>query len=122
MPFAATWMDVEIIILSKVSQKEERQILYITYMWNLKKMIHMNLFTKRELKSQIQKTNLLLQKGKPVKERNKLSLRLTYHVHIDTYKTDNQQVPTYGKGTKHFQYLITYNVKEFEKEYICIYN
>ena len=37
MPFAATWMDVEIIILSKVSQKEERQILYITYMWNLKK-------------------------------------------------------------------------------------
>ena len=54
--------------------------------------------------------------------RNKLSLRLIYHVHTDTYKTDNQQVPTYGKGTKHFQYLITYNVKEFEKEYIRIYN
>ena len=31
MPFAATWMDLEIIILSKVSQKK-RQILYITYM------------------------------------------------------------------------------------------
>ena len=32
MPFAATWMDLEIIILSAV-----RQILYdITYMWNLK--------------------------------------------------------------------------------------
>ena len=31
MPFAATWMDLEIIIL------RERQILYdITYMWNLK--------------------------------------------------------------------------------------
>ena len=35
MPFAATWMDLEIIILSEVSQ---RQISYdITYMWNLKK-------------------------------------------------------------------------------------
>ena len=34
MPFAATWMDLETIILSEVSQKE---IPYdITYMWNLK--------------------------------------------------------------------------------------
>jgi len=32
MPFAATWMDLEIIIL------RERQISYdVTYMWNLRK-------------------------------------------------------------------------------------
>ena len=38
MPFAATWMDPEIVILSKVSQTHERQISYnIAYMWNLKK-------------------------------------------------------------------------------------
>ena len=36
MPFVSTWMDLEIIILSEVSQTE-RQISYsITYMWNLK--------------------------------------------------------------------------------------
>ena len=35
MPFAATWMELEILILSEVSQK--RQIPYdITYIWNLK--------------------------------------------------------------------------------------
>ena len=34
LPFAATWMDLEGIMLSKV---RERQILYdITYIWNLK--------------------------------------------------------------------------------------
>ena len=35
MPFAATWMDLEIIMLSK--SERERQIPHdITYMWNLK--------------------------------------------------------------------------------------
>ena len=35
MPFAATWIDLEISILSK--SETERQIPYgITYMWNLK--------------------------------------------------------------------------------------
>ena len=34
MPFAATWMDLDIIL----SEDRERQISYdITYMWNLKK-------------------------------------------------------------------------------------
>ena len=35
MPFAATWMDLEIIILSEVSQTKKDK--YIIYMWNLKK-------------------------------------------------------------------------------------
>ena len=48
MPFVATWMDLEIIILSKSGR--EREISYdITYMLNLKsKMIQMNLFTKQK--------------------------------------------------------------------------
>jgi len=36
MPFAATWIDLEIIIVSETSHTK-RQILHdITYMWNLK--------------------------------------------------------------------------------------
>ena len=35
IPFAATWMDLELIILSEV---QERQISFgITYMWKVKK-------------------------------------------------------------------------------------
>ena len=45
IPFAATW--IEIIILSEVNQiKQISQD--ITYMWNLKNMIQMNLFTKQK--------------------------------------------------------------------------
>ena len=36
MPFAATWMDLEIVIQSEVSQKEKDKY-HITYMWNLEK-------------------------------------------------------------------------------------
>ena len=46
MPFAATRMGLEVVILSEVSQ---RQTPYdIAYMWNLKKMVQMNLFTKQK--------------------------------------------------------------------------
>ena len=34
MPFSATWMQLDILILSEVSQKDKHHI--ITYMWNLK--------------------------------------------------------------------------------------
>ena len=47
MPFAATWMDLEITTVNEVSQTRERQIYDIIHMWNLSlKNIHMNLFTK----------------------------------------------------------------------------
>ena len=36
MPFAAMWMDLEIIILSEVKSDTEKQIPYITYPWNIK--------------------------------------------------------------------------------------
>ena len=36
MPFVAACIDLEIIILSEVSQKEKEISYVITYMWNLK--------------------------------------------------------------------------------------
>ena len=43
MSFAATWINLEIIILSEVRQTQ----IYIDYIQNIKKMIQMNLFTKQ---------------------------------------------------------------------------
>ena len=60
MPFAATWMDLAIIILSEVSQKKKRQIPYnITYMWNLKYDTN-ELIYEKETDAQTQKANLMV--------------------------------------------------------------
>ena len=61
MPFAATQMDLEIIMLSEVRQKK----INITYMWNLKNDTN-ELIYKTETDSQISKSNLQLPKGKCV--------------------------------------------------------
>ena len=61
MPSVATWMDLEVIILS---EDRERQIIQdITQMWNLKYDTYEVIY-KTEIDSQTQKTNLWLPKGK----------------------------------------------------------
>ena len=49
MPFAATWKDLEIIILREVSQTEKEKYHMISLIRRiLKKMIQMNLYTKQK--------------------------------------------------------------------------
>ena len=60
MSFAANQMDLENIILNKVSQKSYD----ITYMWNIKKKDTHELIYQIETDSQIKKTKLWLPKGK----------------------------------------------------------
>ena len=60
MPFAATWRDLEIIILSEVSQREKDKYCMISRICGIKLMVQMNLFIKQK---QTQKTNLWLPKG-----------------------------------------------------------
>ena len=52
MLFAATRMDIEIVILSEVSQTEKDKYHDITYMWNLKKNDTNELIYKTEIDSQ----------------------------------------------------------------------
>ena len=62
MPFVATWIQLQIIILSEVKSERESQISYdITYMWNLKYETN-ELIYKTDL--QTQRIDLWLPRGK----------------------------------------------------------
>ena len=75
MPFAATWLEPEIIILSK--SERERQIPYdITYMWNLKYDTYEPIY-ETETDSQIQRTDLWVPRGREVGKRQSGNSGLT---------------------------------------------
>ena len=65
MPFVATWMNQEIIILSEVSQTEEDKyhMIYL-YVESKKKMIQMNLFIKQKQTHRLRKQTYGYQSGK----------------------------------------------------------
>ena len=46
--FAATWMDLEIITLSKVNQAEKDKYHMISFICEILKMLQMSLFTKQK--------------------------------------------------------------------------
>ena len=64
-PSAVTWMEPETLTLSEESQ---RQIYYITCMWNPIKIIQKNVFIKQKKTHKTSKSNLGLPKGKLVEE------------------------------------------------------
>ena len=72
MPFAATWMDLEIIILSEVSQKEKDKYHMISLISGIQNMIQMNLFTKQKQLTDVEK--LMITKGEKGWGRDKLGV------------------------------------------------
>ena len=64
IPFAATWMGLEIIILSELSQTEKDKYHMISLICGIYKMIQMNLFTKQKQTHKLQKQTYGFPKGK----------------------------------------------------------
>ena len=58
MPFAATWMDIEIVILGEVNQTKTNTICYHLHVES-KNMVQVNLFTKQDQVTDV-KNNLIV--------------------------------------------------------------
>ena len=64
MPFSATWMDLDIVILSEVSTTEKEKEKYHISLYPLcAEMIKLNFFTKQKQTHRLKKTNLVIGGG-----------------------------------------------------------
>ena len=60
MPFAEAWIDLGNVIYNEVNQKENKVSHNIVYMWNLEKMVQMNLFAKKKKRERREKENKII--------------------------------------------------------------
>ena len=92
VPFAATWMDLEILILSEVSETEKAKYHMISLIWGIKNMTQMNLFTKQKQTHRLRKKPYGYRRGK-VREKDKLGV-WDWPIYTTIFKIGNQQGPT----------------------------
>ena len=116
MPFAATCMDLEIIILSK--SDKDKYIWYCLYVET--KKCDTNELTKQKQIHRIRKRTYGYQRGK-VTERDKLGV-WDWHIHTTIIKIDNQQGPLVYHGELCSIFGNSLNEKRIQKRriYTCI--
>ena len=92
MPFAAPWMDLEIIILSEVNQTETNIISFIEGI--LKKWYKWTYLQNRNRLTDIENKTIIIKEDSGGRDgRDKLWV-WNQHIHTTIYKIDNQRGPT----------------------------
>ena len=117
---AATWVDLETVMLGEISQREKdkyHMISYdITYMWNVKKNSTKSLIYKTEIESQVQKTNIWLP-GR----REGINWAIETDIYTVLYIKYTNKNLLYGTGISGQYSAMVYMGKESEKEGIYVY-
>ena len=138
-------MDLEIVTWSEVSQTE-RQISYdIVYMWNLKEMVQVNLFTKQKQSHRCRKQNYSYQgrrgggiNWKTEIDKDREAWCAAVHVvarswtrlsdcttttttNITVHKTDTNKYLLYSTGNSTQYSVMIYMGKESKKEWTYVY-
>ena len=115
MTFAATWMDLEIVILSEVSQRKTNIIRYRLYV-DSKKTSTNELIYKTKIQSQTQKTNLWGEVGGGINWETGIDIYTLLYIKQITNKDLLQST---GNSTQYS--VMTYMGKESKKEWVHVY-
>ena len=114
MPFAAVWVDLGIITLSEVSQRETN-IFYSLFVESRKKGTKSTYFlNRRRLRHGKQTYDCQREVGGGIEQEAGIK-----HIHY-IYRIDNQKDIRTGNYTQY--YVIINKGKEYEKEYICAFS
>ena len=121
MPFAATWMGLEINILSEVSQTEKDKYHMILLVCGILKKNGTNeLIYKTRVESQMQKTNLWLPEGKE-EEGISQETRINIYTLLCIKQITNKNL-LYSTGNSTQYSVMTYMEKNLKKsKYMYIY-
>ena len=79
LPFVATWMDLENIILTEVSHIEKDKYSMTSFTCGIENMIRMNLYTKQKQTHRYRKQAYGYQREKGGRERDKLGVGINRH-------------------------------------------
>ena len=119
MPFAATWMDLEIAILSEVSQTEKDKYHMISFICGIQKKGTNELIYKTEIELQMQKTNLWLSGVR--------GGGINWEIGIDIYtllyiikQITNKDLQYRTRNSTQYS-VMAYMGKESRKEWIYVY-
>ena len=118
---AETWMDLETVIQSEVSQKEKNKYHILTHICGIQKNGTDELPCKAEIETQMQRTNLWIPRGKGEDGMN-------WEIGIDIYtplriKQITNENLLYSTGNSTQCSVITYMGKNLKKNrYMCMYN
>ena len=115
MSFAATWMNLEIIILSEVILTKTNTKRYHLYV-KLKKMIQMNLFTNLIYTN----NRLMIIKVDNGVERGEINQEFQINRYTLLYIKQVNKALLNSTGNSIQYFVITYKGKESEKTYICV--
>ena len=119
IPFAATWMELEIIMLSEVSQTEEDKYHMISLTCGISNMTQMNLSTKQK-QTHRHTEQTVVAKGETALRGMKGKFGTGRCKLLYTERINNKTL-LYGIGNYSQYPIINRNGKEYEKEYIYIY-
>ena len=119
MPFAVTWMDLEIVIHTEVSQKEKDKYHIISFVHGIQKNGTDELICKAEIRvTDVENKLMVTKRGKG--DGKNWEVEIDIHTFIYIKQITNEKL-LYTTGNSTQCSVVTYMGRKYKKEWIYVY-